>query len=533
MSNALHGIKEGATPQRERARADQVENNAGGFVFAVTPKARLERFLILGTDGGTYYQTERDLTKENYDFLKEYAESNPREMIDTIVDVSDQGRAPKNSPAIFALAVALTFGTDKAYAQQAVNKVARTGTHIFEFAQFIDNLGGWGRAKRKAVGGWYTGKTVDDLAYQAVKYRQRNGWTHKDLLRLSHPEGLNPNIGNFILGKEVAQEIPLVKAFNEAQKVTKVSEAKTLMQETRLPWEAFPTTLHKDKEFWETLFYANNMPLGAVLRNITRFARLGMFNDMTFTADVAKRLQDREQIGKARLHPLNFLVAKHVHQNGQQREPYGYAQKDWTASARILDSLEKGFYTAFQEVEPTGKRTMLALDVSGSMGSGVMGLNYLSAREAAAVMAMVTAKAEDKYIIRGFTSEGDYWTGGASKLTDLGIDPSQSLEQIVGRTSRLPFGATDCALPMLWASENSVDVDTFVVYTDSETWAGRVQPFEALKKYRRDSGINAKLVVVGMTSTGFSIADPSDPGMLDVVGFDTAAPRVIADFSRN
>jgi 60 kDa SS-A/Ro ribonucleoprotein len=30
----------------------------------------------------------------------------------------------------------------------------------------------------------------------------------------------------------------------------------------------------------------------------------------------------------------------------------------------------------------------------------------------------------------------------------------------------------------------------------------------------------------------FSIADPDDAGMLDVVGFDAAAPAVIADFTR-
>jgi hypothetical protein len=92
------------------------------------------------------------------------------------------------------------------------------------------------------------------------------------------------------------------------------------------------------------------------------------------------------------------------------------------------------------------------------------------------------------------------------------------------------FGATDCAQPMLWATRNHVEADAFVVYTDNETWAGDVQPVEALWQYRERMGIPAKLVVVGMASTGFSIADPNDAGMLDVVGFDTAAPNAIADF---
>jgi len=38
--------------------------------------------------------------------------------------------------------------------------------------------------------------------------------------------------------------------------------------------------------------------------------------------------------------------------------------------------------------------------------------------------------------------------------------------------------------------------------------------------------------VVGMEANDFTIADPDDAGMLDVVGFDTAAPSVMSDFIR-
>jgi len=96
----------------------------------------------------------------------------------------------------------------------------------------------------------------------------------------------------------------------------------------------------------------------------------------------------------------------------------------------------------------------------------------------------------------------------------------------------LPFGGTDCALPMLYARAQEREVDVFAIYTDSETWAGDVHPAQALADYRRASGIDARLVVVGMVSNGFSIADPADRGMLDVVGFDTAMPQLISDFAR-
>ena len=121
--------------------------------------------------------------------------------------------------------------------------------------------------------------------------------------------------------------------------------------------------------------------------------------------------------------------------------------------------------------------------------------------------------------------------GIGSGISPIDVSPRSRLDHVVKAVSDLPFGGTDCALPMLWAAENKVPVDIFCVYTDSETWAGDIHPLQALRAYRHKMGIGAKLVVIGMVSNGFRIADPDDGGMLDVVGFDTATPSVIADFA--
>ena len=101
---------------------------------------------------------------------------------------------------------------------------------------------------------------------------------------------------------------------------------------------------------------------------------------------------------------------------------------------------------------------------------------------------------------------------------------------MVRQIGNLPFGGTDCALPMVEALKHRWAVDAFVVFTDSEAWAGNIHPTQALREYRERMGIGAKLVVVAMASNGFSIADPDDKGMMDVVGFDTATPMMITDF---
>jgi 60 kDa SS-A/Ro ribonucleoprotein len=178
-------------PQSEPENSRQVKNNAGGYTFQVSDKDRLERFLVLGTTGGTYYVGEKDLTKQNLSFLVDLIKRDPSLYIDRVRDISLDGRAPKNSPAIFALALAFKHGDGemKKFAREmAFPSVVRTSTHLFEFAQYMDALKGWGPAKRKAVASWYLDMAPDNLAYQAVKYRQRNGWTHRDLFRLSHPK---------------------------------------------------------------------------------------------------------------------------------------------------------------------------------------------------------------------------------------------------------------------------------------------------------------------------------------------------------
>jgi 60 kDa SS-A/Ro ribonucleoprotein len=206
----------------------------------------------------------------------------------------------------------------------------------------------------------------------------------------------------------------------------------------------------------------------------------------------------------------------------------------------IVDALDAAFYTAFGNVEPTGKRLLLALDVSGSMIWGdVGGVPGLTPRDASAALALVTAATEQQYEVLGFFAGRRGWRVGnrrlgwhADGLTPLSISPRQRLGDAVREISDLPFGGTDCALPMLYAQARGREIDTFVIYTDSETWAGNVHPAQALRDYRRASGIDARLVVVGMVSNRFSIADPADPGMLDVVGFDTATPQLISDFAR-
>lgn len=556
FKNLLTATLPHQTPQSQPIpgrEAEMKQNNAGGFAFTVTPWDQLDRFLILGTEGGTYYQKEQALTVQNaQNVLRLIGEDGVR-VVNRVVEISDAGRANKNDPALFVLAMA-SAADDEATRQAALAalpKVARIGTHLFHFAAFVDGMRGWGRALKRAVANWYLEMPLDRLANQAIKYQARDGWSHRDMLRLGHPktsdaqrdavfrwmaggmgavEGADYVRGSAVLEDEVrliradasALLHPQILAFEQAKRATTTKEIIKLIQDADLPREAIPTQFLNDAKVWEALL--QNMPLAAMIRNLGKMSSVGLLTSMSDASKLVRaKLSDADVIRKARLHPMAILSAFLTY--GQGRGVKG--SNTWTPVANVVDALDQAFYGSFKNVVPTGKNTMLALDVSASMTwENCGGIPGLTPRVGSAAMALITANVENSYEFVAFTS-------GANGLSTLKVTPRQRLDDVVKTIESLSMGGTDCALPMVHALSAKLPVESFAVYTDNETWAGRIQPSEALKKFRNSMGIPAKLAVVGMTSTGFSIADPKDAGMMDFVGFDASAPAIMADFFRN
>ena len=293
-----------------------------------------------------------------------------------------------------------------------------------------------------------------------------------------------------------------------------------------MTWEMVPSEMLDKAEVWEAL--SEDMPLTALVRNLATLTRLGVVAPMKL-GNIVDRLN---QIGHGDgMHPLNVLSAYLTYTSGRGVR----GSNTWTPVAQVGDALENAFDQSFASAPQTNKRLYVALDVSGSMGGGMVnGVPNLSPRVAAAAMAMAIVRREPNYYVAAFTSYSGRMNmySGYDGVNPLGITAKTSLVEACRMTENLPFGGTDCALPMLDATKKKMPVDCFVILTDSETWAGSVHPSEALKKYRKTMGIpDARLAVVAMVSNGFSIADPNDAGMLDIVGFDSAVPQLLADFT--
>jgi 60 kDa SS-A/Ro ribonucleoprotein len=61
------------------------------------------------------------------------------------------------------------------------------------FIKYAHALGqNWGRAQRRAVSKWYLEQNPSKLAMAVTKYQNREGYSHRDVLRLSHPKTKDP-----------------------------------------------------------------------------------------------------------------------------------------------------------------------------------------------------------------------------------------------------------------------------------------------------------------------------------------------------
>jgi 60 kDa SS-A/Ro ribonucleoprotein len=529
---SLHGASRKTTPQNQPipGRENEMAQNAhGGYVFTVDKWTLLERFLILGSENPAYYASggsAEKLTREHAKNVIACLKEDGKRTVDVIAGISDAGRAPKNDPALFALALAMS-PTDspvietRQYAASKLPVVARTGTHLFSFISYATSLRGWGAVLARAVKDWYAVKSPRDLAYQLAKYQQREGWAQRDILRLAHPkpeDEVRSAIYRYAAKGEYKPDVSrVIDGVELAKKATSAKEVIKIVSDYGLTREMIPTQFLNDATVQEALL--QKMPLTAMIRNLGNMSKSGLLVPLSDASKlVTSRLRDAEYLRRSRVHPLQVLLAYGAYGAGHGQRGNG----SWPVVPAVVDALMDAFYGTFANVEPTGQNLLVGIDLSGSMTMSWNGTALTHAMIAAA-QAMVFIRTEKNYDIRGFDTQ----------FVDLKITAKDTLETATKKANRNLGGGTNCSLPMIYGIQNKLNVDCFTVITDSETWAGNIQPSQALVKYRKERNKpNAKLAVIATAATPFSIADPKDMGMMDFVGFDANVPVLLADFMR-
>jgi 60 kDa SS-A/Ro ribonucleoprotein len=507
-------------PGRE---SEMVLARSGGYTFKAESWQALRRCLLIGTANGSYYATKWELTNDFVDVLERAIKEDPMRVASEI-DYASDGRAINNSTPIWALVI-LSMGESneaKRAFQEVFPKVVRTGSHFYEWISYTKSVRGFGKIVREAGRNWLLNGETQALAYQLLKYQQRHGFSNRDALRLFHPKPTTEDrdsLFKWILkGWEELPEQPPNPALNQIwwyewlkRNPDRTNEA---IVNGRLTHEMAAPVGKMTQQAWQLLF--EEMPIGALLRNLASLTEIGVLDTKeTKNLDrVSDILNSKERLRKGRIHPIDVLKALKTYQSGGN---FGRSSKKWTPVPRIVDILDKALELSFDALEPTGKIFMHAVDISGSMCCNAVGGIDLSCCEIATTMALATAKAERNYAIRGFSTE----------FIDLKIASSDSFSSAIQKSSNQNFGGTDASVAYQWMIKNNFYADIICFWTDSESWAGRQHPTQALAEYRRKVNPNAKAVYTTLAANKISLVDPKDPNSWDIAGFDPGAPRLI------
>ncbi|XP_034038859.1 60 kDa SS-A/Ro ribonucleoprotein [Thalassophryne amazonica] len=517
----------------------------GGCSLEVNDKTKLCRFLCYGSEEHVYISGERDHISLDGTgaLLSLLQEGRGCEVVEEIKRFSQDGRAVRINPSIFALAVCSQHSELKTRqaAFKALKEVCRDPAHLFAFIQYKKELkedmkcGIWGRALRKAVANWYNDQDAMSLAVSVTKCKQREGWTHQDLLRLSHTIPAHDAIALVIKyvtkgwqevqaaygSKENSEEVARVLSYLEV--VHKVNqscdgiEVVSLVEEHKLEREQLLTDHLQFKQVWRALL--KEMPLQSLLKILGKMTGDKILEPgSSEVADACARIQSETALKKAKIHPFNVLVATKKYSRGQNHR----GRLEWIPDSSILKALDSAFYKCFTNVEPVGKRFVVAVDISTSLTSLVPGTSVSTAVAAAATVMLFARTEADTQVLA--YSEGT--------LVPCAVSSNMTLGQATFELVKIPSDSTDCTLPITWATANGKAVDVFIVLTNNPVWTFSVRPVETLRKHRQKSGVCSKLVVWGLTSPGQTIADTEDGGFLNICGFNLGVLNIIRNLAQ-
>lgn len=546
MSNSLsrHGTFLTNTPQTQPipGRTDMVKNSAGGYGWEKDTWTQLRDFIILGTEGGTFYADERSHTYRNVGVVaKALAEDGPR-AVKMAVDISTAkpARAPKNYPALYVIAAALAskdLATRRA-AAGSTHLVARTTDHQAHLFGYLKDLRGGGGASpllKRAYMNMFTQDEPGRVVYRYLKARSRKTgsgepFSPADLLRLAKPTPTNEvqdAMFALISGRKTPMEVSgffdAAKGYYEAQLADTPAKAVRAILAYRVPWEFLPDSVLKYPEVWEALI--PTLGITALIRNLSRMTingALGPFKQGNLKA--AARLCDQAELHNGRVHPFDLFLALRVYESGWAQPNPKAPARTWTPVPEIVDALNRAFVASFAVADKVPGNYVVAVDSSGSMTYGPRVQHGGSDIGTPYGVSLAFAN-----ILMRTTGGSVYPVNFDTAVRPSPLRTEMSLSEIMAKSDN-NGGATDCAAPIEWALEHRHCVDGFIILTDNESWSGGRHAHQALEQYRRQVNPNARVIWCATTANGHQLGDPGEGGVLQVAGFDSSLPMLVNSY---
>ena len=293
LKEKMPSENEGTSGQQNIIRDNQKRNSCGGAVFNANEIDILTRHLIIG-QRRYYPDNPKDVCEKISDLVVNLINKGKSdELINKIWELSIEGRCCQRSNLVYCLAFcaryrgtmeakneeqAMLFRQVRQAACNMVTEVCSTPTDLFQFVEYCEKISkrlygssGWGRAFKRAIRRWYLEKEGTKLAYLVTKYKRRHKWSHKDLLKLSHPKvdnekGSHAAIFRYVTRGfraiqewinqspqeiDVSETVGVLYAVHQASRTDQIETIMDLVQNHGLVCEQVPNKFLKNRQVKE------------------------------------------------------------------------------------------------------------------------------------------------------------------------------------------------------------------------------------------------------------------------------------------
>lgn len=298
--------------------------------------------------------------------------------------------------------------------------------------------------------------------YSIAKYNSdRKELTFRDVLRITHPVPKTEEVSNL---------------FNKIINDT---------LETPYTWETELSAKGNTKEVWNELIDSNKLGYMASLRNLRNIIKA----DANYKK-VLEKLSNEEEIKNSKQLPFRFYSAY------KELIPF-FNNENKTI---ITDTLDKALSASANNLPTLEGRTLIAVDVSGSMSWSVSRNSKITCRDIATVLGCLSSRLCEDATVIYFSCKRDSKNGYTIKKYGKYDSVLRSIED-----APRAGGGTDMSLPFIYAlnkDSSTKPFDRIIYFSDNECNSSRFVVQKYFEQYKREKNPNLWVHAVDLQGYG-------------------------------
>lgn len=484
-------------------RENVTVNNAGGAAYTVEDKNLLAKLVCTSFFGDTFYTEAAD----QLDKVKELAYKVDVKFLASCAIYARVIANMKDTPAVLLAAVR---DRDKSAYRQIFNKVV-TDARILRGLVSVIKSGKFGsknlvNADRKLIDAWLMALTPIQVWRQSLG----NNPSLADVMMLAHPSAhKDPErdaVYALIVKGTATPGLPqIIKDFLRFKLLRQENSLETL-EVPKVDFQRL-TDIDLTESDWQQI--ASNMSWTQLRQNLNTLERHNVFKNNELANALANKLSDADLVKKSKVFPYQI-----------------YTSLLNVTDRKMVNALQKALDVSVDNVPVLPEHTIVAIDVSGSMGAPVNGANVnggVNCAQVAGLMAVSILKKNSNSRVLTFDTK-------AKDYTNM-LNPSDS---VMTNMERIKFngGGTSCSSSLHYANSLNTPCDLFIMISDNESWAdyrgASKREWDILKK----KNPKAKLVMIDLAQ-GTTTQVPTSKDVLYLGGFHSNMLSVIKNFCEN